>query len=45
MSDWAYILLGWSVTGGAVTLYALRVVVRGRILSRAVPEDRRRWTS
>lgn len=45
MSDWAYIILGWSVTGGAVALYSLRVLVRGRALGRAVPEDRRRWMS
>ena len=45
MSNWGYIILGWAVTGGAVSLYSLRVVLRGRTLSRAVPEDQRRWMS
>ena len=45
MSDWGYIVLGWAATGGAVTLYSLRVLLRGRRLSRTVPEGQRRWMS
>lgn len=45
MSNWAYIMVGWGATGGILGLYALRVVTRGKILSRQVPEERRRWMS
>lgn len=43
MSDAAYIATAWIVTFGSVGLYALAVLRRGRRLSKAVPEDRRRW--
>lgn len=43
MSDTAYILTAWVATFGAVGLYALSVIRRGRKLSRVVPEEDRRW--
>ena len=45
MSDWGYIVLAWVLTSGLVLAYSVRVLVRGRRLSRSVPEDRRRWMS
>ena len=45
MSDWGYIVLAWALTVGVLVLFSLRVLVRGRRLSRSVPEDRRRWMS
>lgn len=43
MSNWGYIIIGWGVTGGALGLYSSRLLLRGRALSRRVPEERRRW--
>jgi hypothetical protein len=43
MSNWGYIVLGWSVTGAALAAYAMRLVTRGRSLTRRVPEEKRRW--
>ena len=45
MSDWGYIVLAWALTGGVMSGFSLRVLIRGRRLSRSVPEDRRRWMS
>ena len=36
MSD-GYVLAGYGITVGTLVLYALRVLRRGRVLSRAVP--------
>ncbi len=43
MSNWGYIVLGWGATGGVLAAYAMRLVARGRSLSRQVPEEKRRW--
>jgi hypothetical protein len=43
VNDAAYIVGGWIVGCGAIAVYAVRVLVRGRSLSRLVPEHRRRW--
>ncbi len=43
MSNWGYIVLGWSATGAVLTAYAMRLMARGRALSRQVPEGKRRW--
>ena len=44
MSDGGYILAGYVLTFGAVGVYALRLVLRGRSLSRRLPPEDRRWT-
>jgi heme exporter protein D len=43
MDDAVFVLSAWGVTAAAIALYALRVLGRGRRLSRRVPEERRRW--
>lgn len=43
MTDLGYILAGWSIGLGTLGVYAYSVLVRGRSLSRRVPEERRRW--
>lgn len=43
--DMAYILAGWGVTLGTLSVYALTLALRGRRLSKQVPPERRRWTS
>ena len=45
MSDSAYIAVAWVATFGAVGLYALALVRRGRRLSKVVPASDRRWMS
>ena len=45
MSNWGYVILGWAATGGVVGLYSARLILRGRSLSRQVPEGQRRWMS
>ena len=43
MTHVGYLVAGWSVTVAAVVAYAGWVLLRGRSLSRRVPENRRRW--
>ncbi len=43
MSVTFYIITAWVVTIGAIALYALWLVRRGRELSAQVPEESRRW--
>ena len=38
-----YVVAGYAVTVGGLALYALRVVMRGRSLTRSLPEDERTW--
>ncbi|MEZ5350354.1 MAG: hypothetical protein R2714_14300 [Microthrixaceae bacterium] len=38
-----YIATAWIVTIGAVALYAVWLMRRGRTLSEQVPEEQRRW--
>jgi hypothetical protein len=40
-----YIIAAWSLVSGAVAVYALRLVQRGRTMTRRVPNNRRRWMS
>ena len=42
-SGWPYVALGWIVTIGGITAYAVRTIVRGRQLSKQVPPEARRW--
>ncbi|HEX7444557.1 MAG TPA: hypothetical protein VF320_11755 [Acidimicrobiales bacterium] len=43
MSDWGYVIFGWTVVTVALVAYALWIVLRGRALSRRVPPEDRRW--
>lgn len=43
MSDWGYVVAGWSVTFVVLVAYAVWLIVRGRALSKQVPPEDRRW--
>jgi hypothetical protein len=43
MSEMGYVYLGYIVAFGALGAYAIRIVVRGRKLSRALPPEERTW--
>jgi heme exporter protein CcmD len=43
MDDAVFVLSAWGVTAVSLALYTVRVLSRGRRLSRQVPEERRRW--
>lgn len=45
MTNVGYLVAGWSIGLGGMGLYAASLVLRGRRLSRQVPEARRRWMS
>ncbi|MEM9201468.1 MAG: hypothetical protein AAGC53_07400 [Actinomycetota bacterium] len=43
MTHLGYLIAGWSISLGALALYALRITSRGRKLAARVPVERRRW--
>jgi len=43
MTHLGYLLVGWGVSLGAVGMYSLSLIRRGRSLARRVPAERRRW--
>ena len=43
MSTAGYIAIGWIAVLGGIGLYATRIVVRGRHLSRQVPDEDKPW--
>jgi hypothetical protein len=43
MTHGGYLVAGYSVMLGSLSLYALRLVRRGRALARALPPEERRW--
>jgi hypothetical protein len=43
VDDAGFILGGYAVTAVALALYAIRVVTKGRRLTRVLPEEDRRW--
>ncbi len=43
MTHLGYLLAGWGITIGVGVLYATRLIVRGRRLTRRVPAGRHRW--
>jgi hypothetical protein len=43
MTHAGFVFSAWGVSFAAIGGYCLRLIVRGRSVSRAVPEDRRRW--
>jgi hypothetical protein len=38
-----YVVAGYAITLGVLGLYAGRVVLRGRVLTRSLPESERTW--
>jgi hypothetical protein len=40
-----YIIASWVLVLGAIAAYAVRLVQRGRSLTRRVPAERQRWMS
>jgi hypothetical protein len=44
MSDGGYVLAGYLLTFGGIGAYVVRLVLRGRALSRRLPPEDRRWT-
>ncbi len=45
MNGAGYIITSWALVSGGVAIYALRLVQRGRTMTRRVPANRRRWMS
>ena len=43
MSQMGYVFLGYGVVFGALGAYSVRVVLRGRKLSRTLPPEERTW--
>lgn len=43
MTHLGYLIAGWGISLGAIGLYAVSLVRRGRALTARVPVDRRRW--
>jgi hypothetical protein len=43
MSEMGYVYLGYGVCFGALAAYSLRVITRGRRLSRSLPPEERTW--
>ncbi len=42
-SQWGYVTAGYVIVFAVLIAYAVRLVVRGRSLSRQVPPEDRRW--
>jgi len=40
-----YIIASWALVLGSIAIYAVRLLQRGRTLTRRVPSERRRWMS
>jgi len=43
MTQMGYVFLGYGVAFGALAAYSVRVVYRGRKLSRTLPPEERTW--
>ena len=43
MSQMGYVFLGYGVVFGALAAYSVRIVLRGRKLSRTLPPEERTW--
>jgi hypothetical protein len=43
MTQFGYVYLGYGVAFGAIAAYSVRVVLRGRKLSRSLPPEERTW--
>lgn len=40
---WTSVAISWGLTFGVLGGYALYVLRKGKLLSKRVPEDKRRW--
>ncbi len=45
MSEWGWVILGWSVVVASLAVYTVTVFRRGARLTPQVAPDRRRWIS
>jgi hypothetical protein len=43
MSEWGYVIAGWSVVVGGLATYAASILLRARRLTPRVAPERRRW--
>ena len=43
MTNAGYVIAGYGLVLGTVGVYVVRVLLRGRALSKDVPVERRRW--
>ncbi len=43
MTDAGYIVAGYALVLGTIAAYVARLLMRGRALSKEVPEEQRRW--
>ena len=43
LTDWGYVTLGYVVCFGGLAVYSIRMLRRGRKLSRALPPEERTW--
>ncbi|MDZ7674946.1 MAG: hypothetical protein U5K30_07755 [Acidimicrobiales bacterium] len=43
-TDVGTVVTGWGITTGVIAAYAWWMVRRGRLLSRSVPPEDRRWS-
>jgi hypothetical protein len=43
MTEWSYVGLGYIVCFGTLALYSVRMIMRGRKLSRSLPPEERTW--
>lgn len=43
MSEWGYVIAGWSVVVGGLAVYAGSILLRARRLTPRVAPARRRW--
>lgn len=41
---WPYVAAAWVIVPGAIAVYSVVTILRGRRLSRRVPPERRRWS-
>ncbi len=43
LTNWGYVYLGYVVCFGALAAYSVRMIHRGRKLSRTLPPEERTW--
>ena len=43
MTNWGYVYLGYGVCFGTIALYTVRIIVRGRKLTRTLPPEEPTW--
>jgi hypothetical protein len=43
MTNAGYVIAGYTLVFGSLGVYVVRVLLRGRALSKEVPAERRRW--